>query len=332
MSDRIVVGVAFPIDEAGAARLRSIDPRIELRLLGDAFSAAAVGEQARAALHAALAEVEVLAGPSFTVVDHLAAATTLRWLQVVNAGVERLVEAGMLGRGFVVTNVSGLAAAGIAEWVLGAMVVLTKGMHQAVRDQAEHRWLRGRFTGLLDGKTVGIVGMGAIGRAVAKRARAFDMRVVACRRTVAAGTSDPDCDAMHPFDALEAVLGESDYVVLCVPLTKETVHLIDEARLAQMKPTAFLVNIARGQCVDQRALVAALQAGTIAGAALDVTDPEPLPPDDPLWDLPNVLITPHNSGAIEGYFGRALDYFAANLERWVQGEPLANVVDEQLGY
>ena len=162
--------------------------------------------------------------------------------------------------------------------------------------------------------------------------RSAGMRVVASRRTVVPGDSDDDCDLLVPYTDLATLLGESDYVVLCVPLTKETVRLIGAPELRQMKPSAALINIARGQVVDQDALVEALRDGTIAAAALDVTDPEPLPPESPLWDMPNVILTPHVSGAVEGYGHRAVEIFARNLRHYVRGEPLENVVDPVLAY
>jgi phosphoglycerate dehydrogenase-like enzyme len=158
------------------------------------------------------------------------------------------------------------------------------------------------------------------------------MRVVASRRTVPPGATDPDCDVLLPFSEVDRLAAEADYLVLAVPLTDETHHLIGAQQLAAMKPGAFILNVARGAVIDHDALVAALREGQIAGAALDVTDPEPLPPDNPLWEMENVIITPHVSGAIEGYFDRSGRVFAEQLGRFLRGEPLENVVDPALGY
>ena len=211
------------------------------------------------------------------------------------------------------------------------MVMLEKGLHEAMRDQAEHRW-NFHFAGELKGKTCGIVGLGAIGRELARRARAFGMRVVATRRSARRGEPDPDADLLLPASGLHRLLAESDYVNICVPLTAETDGLIGAAEIARMKPTAAIVNIARASVIDREALLEALRTERIAGAALDVHDPEPLPPDSPFWDLPNVIVTPHRSGAMHGYFDRAAEFFAENLRRYAGGEPLLNVVERERGY
>ena len=158
------------------------------------------------------------------------------------------------------------------------------------------------------------------------------MRVVATRRSAQPGDSDPDVDVLLPSSELPRLLAESDYVVLCVPLTAETDGLIGAAELALMKPEAAIVNIARASVVDADALLDALRTERIAGAALDVHDPEPLPADSPFWDLPNAIVTPHRSGSMDGYFDRAAEFFAENLKRYVRGEPLLNMVGRERGY
>ncbi|MCC7365902.1 MAG: D-2-hydroxyacid dehydrogenase [Dehalococcoidia bacterium] len=333
MSDRINVAVTFKLAPDLLAQIEAVDPRVHVVDFPalNLRPGERLDDETRALAEAILADTHILFGPNSFPAELIDAAPALRWFQVINAGVDRMAEQGLLGRGFVVTNVSGLAAVPIAEWVMGAIIMLCKGFHQSVRDQAAHHWSF-RFTSELRGKTIGIAGMGAIGRETARRARAFGMRIVATRRTVAPGDTDPDCDLLLPYSELAQLLAESDYVVLCVPLTAETQKLIGERELAKMKPSAALVNIARGAVVDQDALIAALRDGTIAGAALDVTDPEPLPPDNPLWDIANVIITPHVSGAVEGYGHRATDMFVQNLARYVRSEPLEHVVDPVLAY
>jgi D-2-hydroxyacid dehydrogenase (NADP+) len=333
VSDTVNIAVTFRVDEDILDGIRAIGPRVRLvdyPMLALRPGEALTSEQLAQAA-AVLADVEVILGTNGLPRPLLDAAPKLKWFQVIQAGVENMKAEGMLDRGFVVTNGSGIASAPIAEWVLGAMLMLCKGMHTTVHEQQRREW-RFRFTRSMEGKTCGIIGMGAIGRAVATRARAFDMRVIATRRTVSTGDADPDCDALFAHSDLHTVLGESDYVVLCVPHTAETNHLIGAAELAAMRPTGYLLNIARGAVIDQPALVSALEAGTIAGAALDVTDPEPLPADSPLWESPNVIITPHMSGAVEGYGHRAGKLFIDNLQRYLGGEPLLNVVDPQLAY
>jgi phosphoglycerate dehydrogenase-like enzyme len=237
----------------------------------------------------------------------------------------------VLHRGFAVTSGAGIASVGIAEWLLGSMVMLAKNLHVYVRQQAEAKWESNR-SGELDGKTVGIVGLGEIGRQTARRCRAFGMRVVATRRTVRPGEKDQDCDALLPYAQLNRLLEVSDYVVLCVPLTAETRGMVGAPQLAAMKRSACLLNVARGDVVDQDALIAALKDGTIAGAALDVTSPEPLPADSELWKLPNVFITPHMAGNVEGYGHKAAGVFVANLRRYMAGEPLLHRANPDLGY
>jgi len=191
-------------------------------------------------------------------------------------------------------------------------------------------WEGRRSSGELCGKTLGIVGLGGIGSEVAKRAKAFGMRVIATRRR-------PDrrsefADEVRGADELGWLLGESDFVAVCSALTHETRHLIGAEELKRMKATAYLINIGRGGLVDEGALVAALRGGEIAGAGLDVFEREPLPSESPLWEMPNVMITPHDAGSSPRSHERLMEVFLENLRRYVAGEPLLNVVDKRAGY
>lgn len=331
MTDELVVGLTFRIDDALIAEIEAVDPRIRTLRLFEISGRQEPDAGTKTRLLQQLATVEVLMGTSGTAREYFEAATGLRWFQSINAGLERLEREGILGMGFAVTSGAGIASVAIAEWILGTMVMLTKNLHVYVRQQTGAHW-ESRRSGELDGKTVGIVGLGAIGRETAKRCRAFGMRVIASRRTVAAGSSDPDCDAILPYSELSRLLDEADYVVLSLPLTAETGGLIGAPELSRMKSTAFLLNVARGGVVDQAALISALKAGTIAGAGLDVTSPEPLPADSELWALPNVILTPHMSGNVEGYGHKAATVFVANLRRYVAGEPLEHLANPALGY
>jgi phosphoglycerate dehydrogenase-like enzyme len=316
--------------EPEIAAIRALDPRIEVIDHAELMRGAGPDDAAKASILASLTDVEVIVGTNRLAVEYFDAAPNLRWFQAMNAGLERLDRAGVLHRGFAVTNGSGLASAPIAEWCIAAMFALAKQFPAFVRNQDRHAWERIRGGIVLEGKTCGVVGLGAIGRETAKRARAIGMRVVGCRRTVEG--DDPDCDEMLPYSDLQTLLAQSDFVVLCVPLTRETTHLIDTAALEAMRPTASILNIARGEVIDQDALIAALKHGTIASAALDVTTPEPLPPDSALWDLPNVLITPHTSGASDRREGTGAALFLENLRRYLDGEPLKNLAKPELGY
>ena len=325
---RIALMVRFQEDELAA--IRALDPRIELLDYGEAMRGAGPDEATKAAILDSLRDVEVMVGTNRLPVEYFDAATNLRWFQAMNAGLERLDRANILQRGFAVTNGSGLASAPIAEWCIAAMFALAKQFPAFIRNQERHAWERVRGGMVLEGKTCGIVGLGAIGRETAKRARAIGMKVVGCRRTVEG--DDPDCDAMVSYANLPGLLSQSDFVVLCVPLTRETTHLIDAAALRAMKPTASILNIARGEVIDQEALIAALKEGTIASAALDVTTPEPLPPESELWGLPNVMITPHSSGASDRREGTAAALFAENLRNYLDGAALKNLARPELGY
>lgn len=331
MKETITVACAFEVSPQTRAAIKAVDPRIRLKVLPGLMRRRQVTGDERERLMAEMATVDIALGGDWVDPALLLAAPKLRWYHSSGAGVERMVASGLLDHGFVVTNSSGLAAGQIAEWVLGTMLMLAHEFPQSLRDQAAHHW-NFRWTSELAGKTCGIAGLGAIGRAVAQRAMAFEMRIIASRRTAPPGASDPDCDELLPFEAIDELAARSDYLVLAVPLTPETRHLIGARQLRKMKRTACILNVARGAVIDQPALVKALETGRIAGAALDVFDPEPLPADSPLWDMPNVIVTPHIAGTVTGYLDRAALAFAANLRRHLAGEPLENLVDPRLGY
>lgn len=338
MPETITVAVGFKVAPDVIAAIEAVDPRIRTVEIPELVQTMrfrpddkGLGPEDIARIKRQLAEADILFGHNTVPGEFLDAAPRLKWFQVINAGVERLAAEGALSRGFAVTNASGLAAVPIAEWVMCMLLMLVKDIHRHVRAQAERKWDWG-FTGDLTGQTLGIVGMGAIGRETARLAAAFRMRVLATRRTIEGAMKDDYCEEVLPYSQLDRLLTESDYLVLCVPLTPETRHMIGAAELAKMKPTSAILNIARGSVIDQEALIRALKEGTIAAAALDVTDPEPLPPESELWGLANVIITPHISGAVKGYGHRAAEIFLANLERWVKGEQLQQLVSAKRGY
>ncbi len=331
VAQEIVVGLTFRIEDSLVAEIEAVDPRIRTLKLFEMGARGGPDEETKARLLREIADAEVVLGTVGTPVEYFDAATNLKWYQAINAGLERMEREGLLRRGFAVTSGAGIASVGIAEWILGTMVMLAKNLHVYVRQQDEKRW-ESRRSGELEGKTVGIVGLGAIGRETARRCRAFGMRVVATRRTVAPGATDPDCDEIVPLMELHRLLEISDYIVLCLPLTSETRGMLGRAELAAMKRSAYVVNVARGDIVDQPALIQALKDGTIAGAALDVTSPEPLPAESELWSLSNVILTPHMSGNVEGYGHKASRVFIANLRRYVSGERLEHLANPELGY
>ena len=270
--------------------------------------------------------------------DILPKATRLRWIQSPAVGIGHLLYPEMLTRPIVVTSARGVRARSMAEHVMGAMLALTRQYPAAVRFQWQHHWaqneLEGRYGSrirTLKGARLGIVGLGAIGVELAPIANAFGMRVTGIRRRI----HEPVPEGVHrvlPPESLHELLADSDVVVLAAPLTPDTRGLIGARELTLMPRHALLINVGRGRLVDDDALVAALREDRIGGAALDVFTHEPLDAASPYWDLPNVLITPHVSGALEDYWTPLVALFADNLTRFEAGQPLRNVVDKTAGY
>ncbi len=263
----------------------------------------------------------------------------LRWLQCSAAGVDSLLPTGILDAesGITVTTAVGINTIPIGEYVLGSMLMFNRTWSEMVRLQDRHIWPRSvhwyKLGGReLAGQTLGIIGLGSIGRRVAQLGRAFGMHVVATRRTVHAGEHDPDVDALYEMAQLHEMLGKSDYVIISVPLTQETDHLIGEAELRAMRPNTYLVNVARGRVLDEQVLIRALKEGWIAGAGLDVTEEEPLPANSPLYTMPNVILTPHISGISVNYDTRLTELFADNLRRFRNGQELRNRYEAERGY
>lgn len=256
----------------------------------------------------------------------VAKGTSLKWLSTMAAGVESLDLAGLRERGVILTNGSGLNAAAVADYALLGILAAAKRYDEVVRIADRHIWTKdapGRVE--LEGTRALILGMGTIGSLIAKRLAAFDIDVTGVTRSGRDGTLGPD--------QWRARLAEFDWVVIGAPATDGTRHLIGADELAAMKPSAWLVNIARGDLIDQPALIAALEAGTIAGAFLDTVSPEPLPPDDPLWSAPNCLHSMHLSGRSQtGMMDRAAALFVENLAAFHAGRPMRNVVDLGEGY
>ena len=255
-----------------------------------------------------------------------AAATRLRWLNTLGAGVDQFPLADLAARGVVFTNGAGLNAVPIAEYVVMAMLTVAKGWREVVRAQERREWLQASpGTQELFGTSALILGAGGIGGRVAELLRPWGVTVTTVRRTPRDGNLG--------LDAWRERLGTFDWVILAVPSTPDTEGMIGAAELAAMKRSAVLLNFARGAVIDQPALVDALQARRIAGAFLDVTTPEPLPADHPLWSIDSCHISMHLSGRAQtALFPRAVDRFVANLDRFHRGEPLESTVDLSLGY
>ncbi|MEQ1772359.1 MAG: D-2-hydroxyacid dehydrogenase [Burkholderiales bacterium] len=254
-------------------------------------------------------------------------APNLKWLHAFNVGVDHPIYAEMLERGVRITTSAGTTAEPIAQTALTGMLMLSRGFPHWLKAQREHRWDPVRLQQSprdLPGQTVLVYGLGGIGAEFARLARALGMRVIGVRR----GPRKPDdpVDEMHTPDQLDALLPRAEWLMLACPLTAETRGLISAQRLSLLPKDAYVLNVARGEVIDEAAMTAALQSGHLAGAYLDVFEQEPLPATSPLWDLPNVLVTPHNSSSSAGNERRVFDCFVRILEQWKNGAPLTNEV------
>lgn len=280
-------------------------------------------------LAAHLSTADILIAWGQTNIDrHLPCAPHLRWIHSLSAGVETILSPSVQTSPILLTNVRGIHGIPMSEHVLGMMLAFSRGMAGFTRQQESALWNRLPLTELYN-KTLCIVGLGSIGREIAKRAKAFNMRVVATKRTL---TEELFVDELCTADELDRLLAESDYVVLTVPQTPDTFGLFDYERICRMKPSAMLINVARGTIVSENDLVRALQENKIAAAALDVFTAEPLPASSPLWQMDNVLITPHCAAISPLYLDRAIQCFCENLSLYLEGKPLRNLIDKTRGY
>ena len=284
---------------------------------------------------AMLGEAEVLYDfPRGHVRDLLQTAPNLEWVQGSMAGAGEVAEAaGLLGTDVRVTTASGVYSGPLAEFVMMAILQHVKDLDRLRRDKAEKRW-REAHTQTLYGKTLCIVGMGNIGRAIAGRGRPFGMKIVGVKRTVHSGDEAWGyADELHETGDLRTALAGADYVAVTLPNTPQTERLIDRGAIEAMKQGAYFANVGRGRVVDEGALVEALRNGHLSGAALDVFEEEPLPEGSPLWELPNVIVSPHSTDNVPGLTNELqADLFRENLRRYLAGEPLLNELDKGLRY
>ncbi|WET78384.1 D-2-hydroxyacid dehydrogenase [Amycolatopsis sp. QT-25] len=257
------------------------------------------------------------------------AADRLRWLHIASAGVDPVLFPGLRESDVVLTNSRGVFDGAIAEYVLGVVLAFAKDFVRSWDLQRHKQW-KHRESERISGRRVLVVGTGPIGRSIARLVRAAGMSVAGVGRRPRAG--DPDFGDVYASSDLVRHLPEADYVVAVAPLTEQTKGMFDAEAFATMKPGARFVNVGRGELVVTSDLVGALRDGSLGGAALDVFDTEPLPPESPLWTMENVLISPHMSGDFVGWRNTLVEVFADNFRRWRAGEPLRNVVDKQLGY
>ncbi len=277
----------------------------------------------RAELDRRIGEADVLVVSGLWRNDLPELAPRLRFIQSASAGVDQYAREKLAVHGIRLASAQGINARAVSEHAIALILALSRRLPEARDNQAKHFW-RGMIGDLtrredeLGGKTLLIVGLGRIGGRLAALAKAFDLRVLGVKRNPDAGGEG--VESVHGLDELKDLLPQADFVALTCPLTQETENIIDADAIARMKPSAFLINVARGRCVNEAALVAALQEGKIAGAGIDVTTEEPLPASSPLWDLPNALITPHTAGETRRYEDNVIDILIENLDRLWQDD------------
>ena len=308
-----------PVAPEWLARISQAAPELDI------INAATDGE----ALDA-IGDAEALCG--HITPELLAAGRRLRWIQATRIGLERYMFPELVESDVALTNTRGMLGDVVADHAFSLVLCLARQLHVYVRRQLERRWEKSTPLVDLPNATLGIIGLGGIGSEVAKRGAGFGMRIIAVdpRRK----DKPEEVAELWPIDRLGDLLEASDFVVICAPHTPETVKMIRAEQLRRMKSTAYLINVGRGPIVDMDDLAAALQQGVIAGAGLDVFDPEPLPPDHPLWGLPNMVITPHAASGCPNnkVAERRLQMIVENVRRFVDGRPLRNLVEKDKWY
>jgi phosphoglycerate dehydrogenase-like enzyme len=339
MSEAIEVLITIPFPDVLVQPLREISSRLNISLT--------MARKVEEVAPDVWARTEVLY--TDRVLPDPAQVPCLRWIQFHYAGIDHAVNSPILQKpGMMATNLSGAAVPQVGEYAVMMMLALGHRLPSVMDNQARAEWPRDRwdrFTPFeLRGATVGLVGYGSVNRQVARLLQPFGVTILAAKRDAMHpydsgytidGLGDPQGDfftRLYPYQALQSMLKECDFVVVAVPLTPATHGLMGAAELAVMKPTAFLIDLARGGVIDQPALIHALYERKIAGAALDVFTQEPLLPDSPLWQMPNVIVTPHICGISQHYDERAMTLFGENLNRYLVGLPLYNQFDPQIGY
>lgn len=259
--------------------------------------------------------------------DRIRESKNLEWIQLRSAGADHFCQKGILAPGTILTNATGAFGPEISEYMLGAVLLLYKNFHLYQKNQEKHLWRYAAEARAIQGSTTLVIGLGDIGGNFARKMHALGSRVIGVKRN--AGPKPDYVDQLFTTEGLDEALPQADIVALSLPNTPETRHIIEARRLALMKPSAILINVGRGTSVDTDALCQALTAGRLGGCVLDVTEPEPLPEDHPLWDAPNVVITPHISGLSERkeIQEHIVRLAGENLERFLMGKPLINEVD-----
>jgi phosphoglycerate dehydrogenase-like enzyme len=330
--------ITLPFPEPLIERLAAVSPQLKIHV-HPMKSAQELPEEL-------LPEIEILY--TLSALPEPEEAPKLRWVQLHLTGVDHVAEHSLMHSEVMVTTLSGASVPQVAEFALMCILAQSRRLPIMVKDVINVRWSADRFKSYrsieLRGSTVGIVGYGSIGREVARLCRAFGARVLAAKRDLRnlqdegyslEGLGDPEAelpDRLYPPQAVVSMVSDCDFIVVTVPLTPETRGMIDAQVFEGMKPTAYLVDVSRGGVVDHGALVEALYEKRIAGVALDVYPVEPLPESSPLWDMPNVILSPHVAGASDQYYERAVDLFVENLHRYRARRPLLNLYEPDRKY
>lgn len=276
-----------------------------------------------------LVDADIIAGSPW-VVPPIAKAKKLKWIHSFSAGMDRVLTPQVLKSKIILSNSSGIHAIPIAEHVIGFMLIFTRKFYDTFKNQQKRIWEKNQNVTELRDKTVLVMGLGNIGTEVARLASCFGANVIAVKQDI---KNKPDfMSKVYSKSKLEKVLPKADFVVLCLPLTTRTHHLFDMKKFKLMKKSAIIINIGRGGLINEKELIEALGKKIIRGAGLDVTEEEPLPQESPLWEMENVIITPHHSGWSEKYMDRAIDLFCINLKAYLANKPLPNLVDKTRGY
>ncbi|MCA9121605.1 MAG: D-2-hydroxyacid dehydrogenase [Planctomycetaceae bacterium] len=313
------VVLCYPVEQRHRNQIAAVSPNIELVDAGQERIAKLLGT------------ADIFCGHAKVPVpwDAVVAAGRLRWIQSSAAGMDHCLVPPVIASDILVTSASGLFADQVAEQTMALLLGLLRGLPTFFRQQQSKDFTR-RPTGDLHGKTIAIIGLGGNGRRIAEVLSPFRVRILAT--DMFPHNKPPHVESVGPADELHRVLSQVDIAILCVPLNSQTYHMIDAAALAKMKPGAMLINVARGPVVDEAALVDALGRGHLSAAGLDVTEVEPLEPTSRLWEMSNVIITPHVGAQSAKRVDDSTDLFCENLERYLRGDRLKNIVDKELGF
>jgi len=276
-----------------------------------------------------LQDCDIMAGVPWAL-SQISGAKSLKWVHSFSAGMDKVLTPELINSDILLSNSAGIHVTPIAEHVMGFMLLFARKFVTTFKKQQQKVWEREQNLTELQGRTILVAGLGNIGKEVARVAHCFGMEVIAFDQP---GKEKPSfVSEIGGKEQLSSMLSAADFVVLCLPYTKDTHHFFSKEQFLSMKPSGVLINIGRGSVIDEQALIEALQEKKIGGAALDVQETEPLPKDSPLWDMENVVLTPHHSGWSEKYMDRAIERFCLNLHAFLEGKPLPNLVDKELGY